>query len=155
VCDVQHNPFKALVVVALAASVIATGGADAAFVELTITVEESSAASTFFATADTVSYYASQVSAIGDAVQCVSTLSAGDCSAAALSFATMGTLQVAKGAVEVTTQQGMKAVSTTLGNGSTVLDIGVAVAKKPEPAKKADPPKKQSTPAKTQSSKKK
>ena len=121
---VVHHPMTVVVIIAVGASIVATGGADAAFVGLTY--EASASATAVFETAGTIATTASYVSAGGDAVSCVATKLAGACVAAVASLFTAGLGSL--NPTSVAWQSGQKAITATFGTGSTALDFSIAVA---------------------------
>jgi hypothetical protein len=122
-----HHPLEVAIGISLVASVVATGGADLAFVGLTVSVDEASTAATFFGAAGTVGDIAGTTSAIGNSVQCVASKAIGNCIAAALSVLTAG-VSFLPAAGEVA-KSGQIAIGATLSTGSTAMDISVGAAK--------------------------
>lgn len=128
VCDVIHHTLTVILVVAVAASVVATGGADAGLVGLALSVEEGSTADAVFGAVDTIARTASYASAGLDTTQCAMSHTVGACGAAVLSLATAGVSYGSSKAEAEAVADGLKAIGATLGSGSTVVDVSVSVS---------------------------
>ena len=123
---VAHHPMEVVEIVGLTASVVATGGTDAAFVGLTI--DASVQAQGVLSTAETVAKVATLVSAGADAASCVATRAMGACVAAAASTVT-AVVVILPGGAKIVVKEGKTAVAAVVGTGSTAIDVSVSLSK--------------------------
>jgi hypothetical protein len=123
---VAHHPLEVVEIVGLTASVVATGGTDAAFVGLTI--EASGETQAALSTAETIAKAATYIAAGADSAKCLASRTAGACAAAAASAATAIVVSLPGGA-NVVVKAGKTAVAAVVGTGSTALDVSITLSK--------------------------